>query len=101
MPIDEPKYKFVRRRVADAPEGGGIYALREDGELVHVGRASGMTIRQALQRHIEQGHCPCTTRATHYSWELSLRPATREFELLLQAFEARHQRLPRCNEEAA
>jgi hypothetical protein len=60
-----------------------------------------MTIRQALQRHIEQGHCPCTTRATHYSWELSLRPATREFELLLQAFEARHQRLPRCNEEAA
>jgi len=100
MPIDEPKYKFVRSLVAGAPESSGIYALWEDGEMIYVGRANGMTIKEALLRHIEQGHCPCTTRATHYSWELSLRPATREFELL-QAFEACHQRLPRCNEEAA
>jgi len=100
MPIDEPKYKFVRSLVAGAPESSGIYALWEDGEMIYVGRANGMTIKEALLRHIEQGHCPCTARATHYSWELSLRPATRELEVL-QHFEARHQRLPRCNEEAA
>jgi hypothetical protein len=100
MPIEEPKYKFVRSLVAAAPEGSGIYALWQDGEMIYIGRANGVTIRQGLLRHIEQGHCPCTERATHYTWELSLRPATREFEVL-QAFEARHHRLPRCNEEAA
>jgi hypothetical protein len=55
MPIDEPKYKFVRSLVAGAA------------------RRSGKRSRGA----------------THYSWELSLRPATR------------HRCLPRCNEEAA
>ena len=99
MPIDAPNYKFVRSLVAGAPEGSGIYALWEDGEMIYIGHANGMTIRQALLRHLEKGHCPCTARATHYSWELSLRPATRELEVL-RDFEARHQRLPRCNEAA-
>jgi hypothetical protein len=99
MPIDEPKYKFARSLVAAAPEGSGIYALWEDGEMIYVGRANGTTIRQALLRHLEKGYCPCSTHATHYTWELSLRPATRELELL-RDFEARHQRLPRCNEVA-
>jgi len=50
--------------------------------------------------HLQRRVCPCADQATHYSWELSLRPATREVELLEQ-FKKRHGRLPRCNEEAA
>lgn len=100
MPIDEPKYKFARAMVAGAPEGSGVYALWENGEMIYVGRANGIPLRQMLLRHLEKGYCSCTERASHYTWELSLRPATRELEVL-QDFEARHQRLPRCNEEAA
>jgi len=98
LPIDQPKYKYTRAMLAGAPEASGIYALWEHDEIIYLGRASG--IREALLRHLEKGYCPCTQRATHYSWELSLRPAARELELL-QAFQARHQRLPRCNEDAA
>ena len=97
MPIEDPNYKYSRAIVNGAPEGSGIYALWEHGEMIYIGRANGMTIKEALLRHLEKGHCPCTTDATHYTWELSLRPATRELEVL-QEFEARHQRLPRCNE---
>ena len=104
MPIEEPKYKFTRAIVAGAPEGSGIYALWDGDELIYIGRANGTeaghTIREALLRHLEKGYCPCTTSASHYSWELSLRPATRELEVL-RAFEARYRRLPRCNEDAA
>ena len=100
MPIEEPKYKFTRAIVAGAPEGGGIYALWEEDELIYVGRANGIGIRTALLRHLDRGYCPCTVRASHYSWELSLRPAMRELEVL-EHFQARYQRLPRCNEEAA
>ncbi len=99
MPIDEPKYKFARSLIAGAPEGSGLYALWEGGEMIYIGRANGTTIRQALLRHLEKKYCPCSAHATHYTWELSLRPATRELEVL-RDFEARHQRLPRCNEVA-
>ena len=97
MPIDEPQYKFVRSLVAGAPEGSGIYALWEDGEMIYVGRANAMTIKQALLRHLEKDHCPCTVRATHYTWELSLRAPAGP---LPGVRERRHQRLPRCNETA-
>jgi hypothetical protein len=30
--------------------------------VIYIGRANGMTIGQALARHIEQGHCACTPR---------------------------------------
>lgn len=100
MAIEEPRYKFAPSIVAGAPDGGGIYALWDDSELIYLGRANGIGIRAALVRHLEKGFCPCTARATHYSWELSLRPATREVEILEQ-FKARHRRLPRCNEEVA
>jgi hypothetical protein len=100
VPIEEPKYKLTRSLVGGAPEGTGIYALWEDDELIYIGRANGVGIKAALLRHLDNGYCPCTRRASHYSWELSLRPATREVEVL-ERFQARHRRLPRCNEEAA
>jgi hypothetical protein len=99
MPIEQPRYKLTRAIVAGAPEGSGIYALWEGDEMVYVGRANGMSIRDALLRHLDKGHCPCTVGATHYTWELSLRPATREVEVL-EEFQRRHRRLPRCNDAA-
>lgn len=101
MPIKKPKYKLSRAMVEAAPDEQGLYALWEDDELIYLGRASASgNIRERLIEHLSRRLCPCAEKATHYSWELSLRPATREVEILEQ-FLAEFGRLPRCNEDAA
>jgi hypothetical protein len=97
MPIKKPKYKLTRAMVEAAPSEQGLYALWEDEELIYVGRGS---IRERLSEHLKRRLCPCTEKASHYSWELSLRPATREVEVL-EEFLAEFGRMPRCNEDAA
>jgi hypothetical protein len=101
MPIKKPKYKLTRAMVEAAPAEQGLYALWEDDEVIYLGRASAnASIRDRLTEHLARRLCPCADRATHYSWELSLRPATREMELL-EEFLAEFGRMPRCNEDAA
>jgi hypothetical protein len=96
LPIRNPKYSLTRAMVSGAPEDAGVFALWEGDELIYVGRASaGATIRQRLEEHLEQ-RFECTTRASHYSWELSLRPAERELEIL-RDFNRQLGRLPKCN----
>jgi hypothetical protein len=86
--------------VEAAPNEAGLYALWDYDELIYLGRASpSSTIRTGLLEHLVKRVCPCTAKATHYSWELSLRPAARELELLSE-FMTRHGRRPRCNAEA-
>lgn len=101
MPLKKPKYKLTRAMVNGAPDEQGLYALWEDDELIYLGRGSASaTIRARLKEHLSRGLCPCADQATHYSWELSLRPATREVEVLEECL-AEFGRLPRCNEDAA
>jgi hypothetical protein len=97
MPIKKPKYKLSRAMVEAAPYEQGLYALWEDEELIYVGRGS---IRERLSQHLERRLCSCAEKASHYSWELSLRPARREVEILEECL-ARFGRMPRCNEDAA
>jgi len=100
LPIRNPKYRLTRAMVEGAPEEVGIFALWEGDELIYLGRASpGATIRERLEEHLER-RCECTTRASHYSWELSLRPDARELELLRE-FTAQFGRVPKCNAQAA
>lgn len=100
-PIHSTRFRFTRALVADAPADSGIYALWEGDEMIYVGRAAGgaVSIRSGLAEHLA-GACPCTRSATHYSWELTLRPATREVEIL-RSFQVQFSRLPRCNDQAA
>jgi hypothetical protein len=98
VPISDPLYRFTNVIVQGAPNNAGLYALWQDGDLIYVGRA--VSIRERLLEHLQGRGCPCAEQATHYSWELALRPATREVELL-ETFKQRHGRLPRCNEDAA
>jgi hypothetical protein len=100
MPIKNPLYRLTRTMVDGSPDEAGVYALWEGDELIYVGRASpAASIRQRLEEHLER-KCACTERATHYTWELSLRPATRELEILRE-FVAQFGRMPKCNEDAA
>ena len=96
MPITNPLYRFNDVIIAGAPGNAGIYALWQDDELIYVGRAT--AIRERLLEHFHRHLCPCTENATHYSWELSLNPAAREAQLL-QEYQAKNGRLPRCNEK--
>ena len=101
MPIKKPKYKLTRAMVEAAPAEQGLYALWEDDELIYLGRNSAnASIRDQLTEHLARRLCPCAERATHYSWELSLRPASREVEIF-DEFLAEFGRMPRCNEDAA
>lgn len=97
MPISDPLYRFSSIIVQGAPDNPGVYALWNGSELILLGRGS--SIRERLLAHLGKSSV-CIRDATHYSWELSLRPEAREAELL-ERFRARHGRLPRCNEQAA
>jgi hypothetical protein len=101
MSLDQ-RWAFTALMVASAPDEPGAYALWDRGEVIYYGSAFGgtITIRTRLQDHFAGRDGACTTRASHYSWELSLDPARRE-AALLEEFRAGHGRLPRCNDKAA
>lgn len=99
MPIAGPRYRFNASMVDGAPEERGVYGLWDGEDLIFVGRSRGaLTIQHALREHLSGDACPCTSRATHYAWELCFEPAEREAELLA-AFKAQFRRMPRCNAE--
>jgi hypothetical protein len=93
------RYRFTQTMIEGAPADPGVYALWQDDELIYYGRASGasVSIQRALLEHLTGRAGPCTQGATHYGWEISLDPATREAELLAQ-YKATFKRLPRCNQ---
>jgi excinuclease UvrABC nuclease subunit len=98
MPILRARFPFSARLIGGAPEEPGVFALWEDGEIIYIGHAQGRgtTIRSRLVDHFTGMVSPCTRRASHYSWEISATPATREAELLSEFLSA-NTRLPRCN----
>lgn len=94
-----PRYPFTRAAVEFAPEEAGIYGLFDGSELIYIGRAenrSANSIRALLLRHQDGALGPCTMKATHYTWEITIwGAAARETELLARHFQAHH-REPRC-----
>jgi hypothetical protein len=100
MPIASPRYAFTATMVAGAPPDPGVFALWEGADLIYYGRANGrgVTIQSRLREHLEGAGC--TSRATHYAWEIAGNPRAREAELLREYWRA-HGRLPRCNADTA
>ena len=97
MPIASPRYALNATMVSGAPPDPGVFALWEGDELIYYGRAlgEGMTIQSRLREHLARG-AACTSRATHYGWEITSNPRVREAELLRE-YQRSHGRLPRCN----
>jgi hypothetical protein len=93
------RYRFTRTMIEGAPADPGVYALWQDDELIYYGRASGtsVSIQRALLERLIGRAGPCTQGATHYGWEISLDPATREADLLAE-YKLAFKRLPRCNQ---
>ena len=93
MPIAAPHYRFSSIIAQGAPEQAGVYALWHDDEMIYLGHAT--SIRKSLLDHLQRSDA-CAGDATHYTWELALRPEAREAELLEQ-YRSRYGRLPRCH----
>jgi hypothetical protein len=101
MPIASPRYAFNATMVAGAPPDPGVFALWEGEQMIYYGCAlgEGATIQSRLREHLEAAE-RCTSRATHYGWEIAANPRAREAELLRE-YQNWHGRLPRCNSGAA
>jgi hypothetical protein len=98
MALPREVFPFTARLIGGAPDTSGVFVLWRDGEAIYIGAAfgRGVTIRTRLVEHFSGRAGECTRTATHYSWEISLRAAARELELL-EEFSASFQRLPRCH----
>ena len=93
-------YAFSETYIGQSPDDAGIYWLWRGAELIYVGiAAGGVTIRSRLSDHFSGRSCSCSRQATHYFWELVLRPAERHSQIL-KAMELMGI-LPVCNRHAA
>lgn len=92
-------YLFIKAYVDAAPAFEGLYCLYDSGELIYVGRAIGLgvTIRSRLQDHLAGRAGWCTQYATHFGWQFTSNAAQEEVNVL-EAFQRRFGRLPRCNQ---
>jgi len=85
--------------IEDSPEFIGVYVLWRGDEPIYIGRVSeNGTIRAALLEHQDGARGTCTMRASHYSWELTVWPNSRETELLSE-FHRRYGRDPECQQK--
>ena len=101
MPIASPRYAFTESMVAGAPPDPGVFALWEHDDLIYYGRALGgeVTIQSRLRQHLDStNRCTsgCTSRATHYGWEITGNARAREAELLRE-HRSSYGCVPRCN----
>ena len=92
MGIGQPKWLVIAALVTLAPDTPGVFELWEGDELVFIGSTSDTTLRGQLVRELLES----PRNATHFSWEITYRPAARECELLAE-FERTYHRLPRLN----
>ena len=96
------RYPFTRAILEYAPfDVGGVYVLWEGEEVIYIGRTGSSTnIRARLLEHLEGARGACSSKATHYSWEITLWDSARETELLA-LFARENRRDPRCQQSAA
>jgi hypothetical protein len=97
--VFKSRWRFLKAMLEFAPdEWPGVYVLWQGDEVIYIGSSAEhrSNIRARLFAHLYGQEGDCTSRATHYGWELAMHPDQRAEELLEQ-FEAESGRLPRCN----
>lgn len=78
MAIRSPKWLILAALVSLSPDTPGVFELWQDDEVVYVGstrRLRGELVHRLLESH---------TDATHFAWEITYDPLTRERELLAE-----------------
>ena len=97
MTIRGNLHAFDQFWVGGASTFSGVYVLWDDGELIYIGGTDeDGGVRARLTDHLYGGD-PCLRHATHFQYEVTAMPWTRERELILE-FQAENNRLPKCND---
>lgn len=91
--------QFDRLTIQFAPAKHGVYLLFDGPELIYIGRAAGdgVTIRSRLLSHHDGHEGLCTMRASHFKFEETMYPVSREQDLLAY-YRNNYGRFPRCND---
>jgi hypothetical protein len=96
MSVASLRWRFLADAVREAPDQQGVFSLWGGNECVYIGHTPwNTTLRDRLRAHLDlldQG----VIEATHFTWETTATPKTREGDLL-QLYLDKHGRLPRYN----
>ena len=81
MGIRSPKWLVLAALVVASPDTPGVYELWDDEELLRIGIADKRrTLREVLTRELLEEQ----VAATHFRWEISFDPTTRQRELIAE-----------------
>ena len=97
MRVASLRWRFTSERVRQIPDLQGVYTLWDGKECVFVGHTPwNRSLQQCLRAHLglsDEG----AIRASHFTWETTSTPKSREQEILERRVEAAQGRLPRYN----
>jgi hypothetical protein len=98
---DHKRWPFTEGMLQYAPDDPGVYILWDGDEAIYIGRALGKeSVKTCLLAHRAGSRGECSSKATHYSWAISVWPASMETELFAE-FHRQYKRDPRCHDKAA
>ncbi|TAK80678.1 MAG: hypothetical protein EPO20_28200 [Betaproteobacteria bacterium] len=96
MAVASLRWRFHADAVRDTPEQQGVFTLWDASDCVYIGHTPwNTTLRDRLRAYLElqeQG----LIAASHFTWEATPTPKTREGDLL-QVYLDKHGSLPRYN----
>jgi len=96
MAVASLRWRFLADAVRETPDQQGVFTLWEASECVYIGHTPwNTTLRDRLRAHLglkKEG----VIDASHFTWEATPTPRTREGDLL-QLYLDKHGKLPRYN----
>jgi len=96
MAVASLRWRFLADPVRDTPEQQGVFTLWEANECVYIGHTPwNTTLRDRLRAHLDLQDRG-VIEASHFTWEATPTPKTREGDLL-QLYLDKHGKLPRYN----
>ena len=96
MPVASLRWTFDADAVRETPEQQGVVTLWDGEECVYIGHTPwNSSLRDRLRQHLAQRQAGLS-RATHFTWEATPMPKTREGDLLAVCLH-RHGEVPRYN----
>ena len=96
MHIASLRWDFTLQRVRQLPDMQGAFTLWADDECVYIGHTPYNRSLQSCLRQLLELRDEGVIRGSHFTWETTATPKSREYQLLARSLE-RDGRLPRYN----
>jgi hypothetical protein len=96
MPVASLRWQFVPECVREIPDQQGVFTLWDANECVYIGHTPWNTsLRDRVREHLALQH-EGVIDASHFAWETTATPKTREVGLLAACLQ-KQGKLPRYN----